>query len=252
MEKQTILAIVLSSLVIFGWVAIQPKLFPPSQAPETEQSSGTGQAGPVTPAAGSGSAVSPAEGPPARSVEAVAANTETAPADNTAREEISEPAAIPETEERILVETGLIRAVLTSRGGDMVSYRLKEHDDKGELVEMILPARNEEGGFRESHAFTLAFGGPEAQPVGSYFQVSQPDPLTVEFTQDFTVTGSSGTFTLTKRYEFKPDEYMFRLTVSTGSSSAISLDFNNAAYTLGFGPQIGPRFESLDQRYETL
>jgi YidC/Oxa1 family membrane protein insertase len=71
----------------------------------------------------------------------------------------------------------------------------------------------------------------------------------VEFSRDFSVSGG-GTFTLTKRYDFRPDEYMFELTVSLDSAVSIPLNVNGAAYTLGFGPQIGPRFEKLDNRYE--
>jgi YidC/Oxa1 family membrane protein insertase len=44
---------------------------------------------------------------------------------------------------------------------------------------------------------------------------------------------------------------MFELTINLdGRNSVSSFDFMGAAYTLGFGPQIGPKFEKLDQRYE--
>ncbi|MDR2211759.1 MAG: membrane protein insertase YidC [Spirochaetaceae bacterium] len=268
MEKQTVLAILLSTLVIFGWFLIQPKLFPPPQTPETEQAAGTGQAGPGGPAAGPAPAVTEASPGGVPAVESAAAESpafpagefsaagdpavEAAPGDTDPADPgaLPPPAAVPEKEERVVIDTELIRAVLTSQGGDMVSYQLKKHQDRGEMVQMILPVREEGGEFRESHAFTLAFGGLEARPLGSYFRVSQPSPLTVEFARDFTVTGFPGTFTLTKRYEFKPGEYMFQLAVSIDSPSAIPLNFNNAAYTLGFGPQIGPTFETLDQRYD--
>jgi YidC/Oxa1 family membrane protein insertase len=70
----------------------------------------------------------------------------------------------------------------------------------------------------------------------------------VEFTGDFNAPG--GVFTLKKRYDFTGDEYMFALTVSVESAGNIPLSFNNIAYTLGYGPQMGPSFEKLD-RYET-
>jgi YidC/Oxa1 family membrane protein insertase len=150
---------------------------------------------------------------------------------------------VPEAEEIVTVETDLLRVTFTSAGGDMVSYQLKEHNDKGEPVEMVL------GGSARPHAFTIAFGGRDAAPVTSLFRVSQPSPLVVEFARDFAVSGG-GTFTLTKRYDFRPGEYMFELTVSLDSASPMPLNVNGAAYTLGFGPQIGPRFEKLDNRYE--
>jgi YidC/Oxa1 family membrane protein insertase len=259
MEKNTVLAIILSTLVIVGWFAIQARFFPRNPLPETEQASGpqspaVNPAGPVPETPG---AVQPAvPGAPAAEPASGTSGTEqpgTAGAEQVGTAQpgtAGEPALpdtdlqIPETEERVVIETELVRAEFSSAGGDMVSYRLKEHSDKGEMVEMILPA-GERG---ESHAFTIAFGGLEAQPVQSYFRVSRPSPLAVEFSREFSVTGYPGSFTLTKRYEFKPGEYMFQLAVSINSS--IPLNFNNAAYTLGFGPQIGPGFEKLDQRYE--
>jgi YidC/Oxa1 family membrane protein insertase len=75
----------------------------------------------------------------------------------------------------------------------------------------------------------------------------------VEFYRDFAISlnGKAGRFRLTKRYDFRPEEYMFELTVSLdGGYSVPSLNFSGAAYTLGFGPQIGPKFEKLDQRYD--
>ncbi|MDR0599642.1 MAG: membrane protein insertase YidC [Treponema sp.] len=269
MEKRTVIAIILSGVVIFGWMFIQYALFPPSdrQAPRTEQGSG-GQ----VPAAAPAPVVSPAPVLTETETSAGGANAETAAAGAgigaidggkpLAGEETggtAEPAVLPpEQEERVIIETELIRAVLTSAGGDMVSYRLKEHNDKNENVEMILPVQ-ENGSPRESHAFTLAFGGLEAaaSPIQTYFRVTRPSPLTVEFSRDFSInsasstrSGGPGTFTLTKRYEFRPGEYMFQLTVSVDSASPVSLNFNNAAYTLAFGPQIGPSFQKLDQRYE--
>jgi YidC/Oxa1 family membrane protein insertase len=256
MEKHTILAIILSSLVMVTWLLIQPKLFPPEEAQETGQTSGTAPASaagtpvPVVSAAqtadetAAGAAAGESAVPAAPAGTPVNAAADTAAA--TGAISGGGGTAVPMVaEERVIVETELVRAVLTNKGGDMISYRLKKHSDKGEMVEMILSA-----GDAESHAFTLAFGGLEARPVDSFFRVSQPSPLSVEFAQDFSVAGYPGTITLIKRYDFETDEYLFRLTVSLDSLSTIPLNVNNAAYTLAFGPQIGPGFQKLDQRYE--
>ncbi|MDR2552721.1 MAG: membrane protein insertase YidC [Treponema sp.] len=252
MEKRTVIAIVLSSLIFLGWIFIQYYMLPPERTQETEQNS-SGQAAPQiapapvpVPAGDSGETGIAAAGPVNET--GIAGSGLTEPVEETAGAgaETAEPM---DQEERIAIETDLIQVVLSSAGGDMVSYRLKKHNDKGEPVEMILPAAGENGALRESRAFTLAFGSLEAQPVQSVFRVSKPSPLSVEFSRDFSLAGS-GTFTLTKRYEFLPGEYMFRLDVSVDSNSPVSLSFNNAAYTLAFGPQIGPSFQKLDQRYE--
>ena len=57
---------------------------------------------------------------------------------------------------------------------------------------------------------------------------------------------------MTKRYDFKPSDYMFELTVTLdgGYSAVQGYNFGGNAYTLAFGPQIGPSFEKLDNRYE--
>jgi YidC/Oxa1 family membrane protein insertase len=135
--------------------------------------------------------------------------------------------------------------VLSNAGGDVVSYQLKEHEDQEGLVEMVLP------GGRPSHAFTVAFGGPNVQPVQSLFKARQTSAYVVEFAREFSIPGSGGRFVLIKKYEFKPDEYMFELTITLNGGQGVSgYNFDGAAYTLEFGPQIGPKFQKLDQRYE--
>jgi YidC/Oxa1 family membrane protein insertase len=232
MEKKTLLAVVLSVIVITVSYIIQAAFFPP---------------------------LPPAPGPAANQPQVTAEKTpQSAPLRVDNLPEM--PAAAteddadlgPASEERVVIETRLLRVELTNAGGDVVSYKLREHKDKDDFVEMVLP------GDTEGHAFTVAFGNLYALPVTSFFYINRIDPYTVEFYRDFAVApGSpdqgeqSGRFRLTKRYTFKPDEYMFELTVSVdGGYSVSSLNFSGVAYTLGFGPQIGPSFAKLDQRYD--
>jgi YidC/Oxa1 family membrane protein insertase len=146
------------------------------------------------------------------------------------------------------IETNLLSVTLSSAGGDVVSYKLKEHADKDDFVEMVL------SGTTEAHAFTVAFGNASTQPLTSVFHVGHLSDYSVEFYRDFVLEGDKGRFRLSKRYDFKPNEYMFEMTInlSTTPDSTVmpSLDFNGAAYTLGFGPQIGPSFGQQDQRNE--
>jgi YidC/Oxa1 family membrane protein insertase len=250
MEKKTILFIVLSAVIMFGFYFIQRRVSPPGPPQGTEQ---TGQASPAAPVVTEAvpPAVTEASSAAAEvSVLPVPAEAEV-PAADAPPAEAEVPEAPVRQEEKVVIETKLVQAVFSNAGGDLVSYQLKEHRDKNGLVEMVLPAEIN-GAAKESHSFTIAFGGMDAEPVHAYFRVKRPDPLSVEFSQDFALAGAGnqGIFTLTKRYEFKPDEYMFELTVSLESSSNLSMNINNIAYTLGLGPQIGPKFEKLDQRYE--
>jgi YidC/Oxa1 family membrane protein insertase len=224
MEKRTVLFVALSTVIFIGFYFLQSYLYPPEKQ-ETVQSAGEPAQAETSPAL------------PSQDVIVNDAADDPDTIGGGAQPPVEEEAA---GEERITIETDLIRVVLTNAGGDMVSCRLKEHNDKGENVEMILR------GSSEPHAFTIAFGGLDAAPVKSLFRVNRPSPLVVEFSRDFPVSGG-GALTLTKRYDFRPGEYMFELTVSLDGSP---LNINGAAYTLGFGPQIGPRFEKLDNRYE--
>ncbi len=108
-------------------------------------------------------------------------------------------------------------------------------------------------GEHESHAFTVAFGGINAAPVTAFFNVRRVSDEIVEFYRDFEVAAGNGAFRLTKRYEFKPNEYMFELDITLqnlSNSHGSGFDFSGAAYTLEFGPQIGPAFAKLDRAYE--
>ncbi|MDR2101805.1 MAG: membrane protein insertase YidC [Treponema sp.] len=240
MEKRTLLAVVLSIAVISVFYVIQGIFFPPPlPVPVTRA---------AEPSLVTESADMSAPAPEEPDLSPVLEPGVTAAAGDA---EGTAPAAV--AEQRITIDTALLRVVLSNAGGDVVSYKLKEHDDQGEPVEMVFAGGPEAG---ESHAFTLAFGDTGARPVTSYFNVQRRSEYSVEFSRDFVINsggpeGEAGRFRLTKRYDFKPNEYMFELTINLdGRNSVSSFDFMGAAYTLGFGPQIGPKFEKLDQRYE--
>ena len=235
MEKRTILAVALSMAVMFGFFFAQEKFFPRpkpttppvSQGSETPERVSTAQE-PTTsvPSTSMASSMFPQEGSEAN-----------------AEDEIFEL-------QTVMVETDLVKVTFTNAGGDIVSYQLKEHLDKGEPVEMIL------GGNAPTQAFALAFGSREdvaaknILPENRNFRIKRVSDLIVEFSRDFTVSQDKR-FTLVKRYEFRPGEYMFELTIAMdGGHSMNSFDFGGAAYTLMYGPQIGPRFVKLDQRAE--
>ena len=154
----------------------------------------------------------------------------------------------------IPIQTDLIRVLLSNAGGNIISFQLLDHDDGGNPVEMILP------GTAGSDAFAIAFGSRDdvisgrVRPETTNFYVRQPlgNNNVVEFYQHYR-TASGTEFTLTKRYEFIPGEYIFELRIDLDGRSIPStraFDFNGAAYTLLFSPQIGPYFTNLDGRYE--
>lgn len=230
MEKRTVLAIVLSTVTIFGFYVIQYNFFPPKNAGSRR----------------------------AQTSEAVADGGQPfEPAQPTSRTAADAPVPLPldaasdspaETERETLetIETPLLLVTFSNSGGDITSFKLKEHRDGGDYVDMIF------GGTEQPHAFSVSFGNRNEEPVRAFFNSRRISDTVIEYYRDFAVDG--GSFRLTKRYTFMPDEYMFQLDVTLDGGRP-GLGFSSggyapAAYTLNFGPQIGPRFEKLDERYD--
>ena len=222
---------VLSGLVIAAAMFVQYKFFPP--VPVQQQSS---------------AAVSTTE----QQAE-IPQNTfvaETAPADFGVLETPDETII---GEQTVTVKTDIAEITLTNRGGDIISYKLLEHNNsKGDsYVEMVknLTDRN--------RAFSIALGGAQASALNQFFNVKEETvngKQSVGFFKTISVKnqdGSVSSFTLAKRYTFLPDDYMFELAVTvSGDANMKGLNFDNAGYTLRTIPQIGPDWNAKADRYE--
>ncbi len=236
MDKRTVLAVVLSVVVITGGFMIQNALYPPEPAPAE------------SPTGAPSDSSAPAESP-----EPTAAQD---PQQNTP--EPSRPAvtaagirAVPEDAPRpreVTVDTDLLHVVLDSRGAQITEFLLKEHTDEGEPVNMIFSGDTSMG------AFSLLFGGPDAPPIDAVFDARTRDNgKTVVFSRDFYLPGQEDRpFTISKTYRFKDGEYLFELDVEFENSvnEYLPASSDGYAYTLAFGPQIGPEFRELDNRNE--
>lgn len=222
MEKKTVLAIVLSIVVIVIYYSVMQVFFPVKQAgPATKQETSLSVTEP------SSSAEAESSAPPVSAVP-------------------SEEIEIADVQ-YVSVNTDLLDVKLSNEGGDIVSFKLKEHRDGDEEVDMIL------SGNSEAHAFSLALGGRDAGTIKDTFHVTRISDYEIEFSRPYTSGGVP--FTLKKTYTFAPGEYMFRLDITVESeTAAVPLNFDGesgrTAWTLNFGPQIGPRFKSLDEREE--
>lgn len=224
MEKRTLLAVVLSVLVITIGFSIQNALFPPEEfvadrpvpaVPEDPESGDQTAADGVT------------SGQTSIEVRAV-------PDDSVSRSPVT-------------FENENMRVVMDPAGAVITSIELLDHQDDGEPVNMVL--RGEDG----DPAMLTRFGGPEGRPVTEQFRFTQISNNEFEFTRDFYIVGNEDEpFQFTKRFRFDPDEYLFLVDVEFQNSvnQAIPLDIDGFAYTLGFGPQIGPQFSELDGRNE--
>jgi YidC/Oxa1 family membrane protein insertase len=244
MEKNTVLAVVLSTVVLVGFYVIQGVFFPPKKA---EQQSVQPPVTAVAPAPDS----QVTQGEPAKEPAAQqAAAQQTQEQQTTAQQPVTQQAEMPPDFDAgpkdlqfTIVDTEFMTVILSNSGGNIISWKLKGHKDKEENVDMIL------SGDKEAQAFSIAFGGIDAQPVTSLFYVNKISDYIIEYYRDF--SNADGRFRLIKRYEFKPNDYMFELTVTLdGGYSMSGFNFAGSAYTLTFGPQIGPKFVKLDNRYD--
>jgi len=226
MEKNTLFAIILSVAVITIGFFIQARLFPPEEPAARQQVTEEQQV--------------PAP-EPEETVQVPAAEQ------NGGFPSYIRPVEEDIPERDIEVENNVYIATFSTKGGVLTSYKLKEHEEDGKPLEMILK------GTEDQAAFKLYFGPPGSGEVDDVFHYRRPDGNTHEFHRQYIVSenGREVPFTLTKRYITAPDDYMVELQIIVENSvkEYPDLDFDGIAYTLGFGPQIGPRFDKLDGRY---
>lgn len=217
MNKNTIMAIVLSTVVVVGSIILQSRFMP--KTPVNPESS-------------------------------VSENvvSDSAKENELENEEIKSLGikSVDEVKEetKITVKTSKTEVVLTNKGGDIVSYKLTDHIDVDtkDGVQMV----DNVSDFNRACAVALD-GKYNAKIVNDLFSFSQPDEKTYLFTKNFVVTDEDGknhAFTFGKRYTFE-DDYMFKLEILFHSE-----DETEFSYTLRTAPQIGPHFNPKLNRYE--
>ena len=223
MEKNTLVAVILCVIVISAGYFVQAIFFPVEEPQVVQQEKATPAPEEPAPAAESNDPVQ------------VQVNI---PPDSGSYQDVD-------------VETDVFSAVLTTKGGAVKSVKLKNHAEKdGQPLEMIYRKES------QMNAFELYFDDINKQPLGGAFAVNkytQGKDTVVEFKKDVNLTVGSGNSVpveIKKTYTFKSDEYMIELTVEFTSltGKAINFNSNGYAYSLGFGPQIGPQFTKLDNR----
>lgn len=215
MTKNTIIAIILSTIVFLGSVLIQQKFFPaPAQSEQTVETQS----------------------------ENVSENNEAKKDSGLVSIENSKTEAFEE--QKITVTTKFAEIELTNRGGDIVSYKLLNHIDVDtkEGIQMVDNVTD------FNRACALAFGDEKAAVLNEFFSVKKEGENTYLFTKNYSIKNEDGTtakFILGKRYTFDPESYMFKLDVLLHGDG-----INNLSYTLRTAPQMGPHFNPKLNRYE--
>jgi len=229
MDKNTIWAIVLSTLVIVASFFLTPILFGNKNAAAVEQT-----------------AIDVSSEETTEQDTAQVSQTEVL-TDTLFSEEDKE--AISLVEEKITINTGLAEVVFTTKGGDIISYKLTNHNDT-ETNDFVQLSDNIS---EKNRTCAIAIGGAQNNIINEIFTYEKTDPYTILFKKNIIVKDAAGnphSYTLGKRYSFKQNEYMFKLDILVHSNDGTALDFNGTAYTLRTSPQIGPHFNAKQNRYE--
>ncbi|MBA7621135.1 Membrane protein insertase YidC [subsurface metagenome] len=225
MDKKTIIAVVLAVFVIIGSMIIQSVFFPTKEIPPAAET---------------------AEAEPEAATE-IWTEAEEAPSIALSSERLLTAKEEDLKEESFILETEVYQVTLSNRGGIITSIQLKEFVNRdGTPLEMVL---SKESG---RYPFSIHFGDMNSPAVDELFHYQQAlVGNKVEFSREFQ-SPAGVPFTLQKTYLFKPNDYLIELSITIENSvnDFPALDYNGIAYTLGFGPQIGPDFKKLDRRHE--
>ncbi len=156
---------------------------------------------------------------------------------------------VPAAEQKYVVETDVIRATFTNKGGEIVSLTLKKHKDQSDSrggVDMVVP------GSQGSDGLSLSFGSslsPMRELMNTQYLDENKHTIAFSRTFEAPMAGSEQKvpFVLRKVFSFNEGEYMFGLAVSIEQPDGkpIVLGSNGIAYRIDLGPQIGPRFDQL-------
>ncbi len=227
MEKNTIIAIVLSTVVIIGALVVQQFVFPTNNAVTQVESVNN-------------------EVQDEQKVENNQINNDSIITNNT-NVEIDSSVQEKIEEEKITINTGLAEIILTNKGGDIESYLLNPENHKDTDTGLGVQISDNISEFNRTCG--IAFGDANKNIINENFNVEKIDEYTVLFKKQMNVNGK--TVILGKRYTFKPNEYLFKLDVLLHSDEGFNnLDSEGAIYTIRSSPQIGPHYNPKENKYE--
>lgn len=232
MDKNTIWAIVLSTLVIIASYLILPKFFPglnPAlgrQAAQTQTEENTELSEPQE-----------LDLSAMEENAAVFADAEIAAEESDAEEQSTL------VEQKYTITTDKVEAVFTNKGGDIISYKLLDHKDM-DTNDFVQLSDNVNS---KNRTLAIAFGKSDAKIVDEIFNTEINDK-SITFTKTLNVNGKKTT--LRKVYTFMDGEYVFKLDVLVHTADSTGLDIGGTAYTIRTSPQIGPHYDPKQNRYE--
>ena len=224
MDRNTILAIVLSAIVIIAGSFVQMTFFPPE--PATQET------------------VSQIEEP----VQIDENNPISANVDPST---VLVPIGDNPSAEPFVIENEVVEITFEPEGGTISSVKLKEHLSDGKASEFI---------FKDSwdtNPYMLYVGADKNNAINAVFSHSETQTADgsitqVTFSRDFQ-TDDGREMRIEKIFAVpNTDEYAIQLAVRITSldGSLLSIGSNDSLYSIAFGPQVGPEFESISSNYD--
>ena len=171
MEKNTAWAIGLSSVVLIGFFFLQTYLYPVKNEPTSNTAN----------------------------TEIVASNENTTELENKKENlsilEIDNSANLKE--ESYIIETEKVKVTFTNRGGDIIGYEIKNHEDSNtkKFIEMA------DNVSEKNRAFSISLGNANSSVLNDIFNVKKIDENTIGFYKNYIIKNSDGTngeFTLSE------------------------------------------------------
>ena len=212
MDKRTILAVVLITIVITVSMVIQGTMF--SRDTTTSNTTSSEQI----------------------SQDSSAASSSVATEEKTTS--VVVPSSLNKSAEKFTVETDLYEIVFDPVGASISSLMMKEHADAdGDHVDIVFR------GEQDNNAFLMYWGDDFNTPVLDTFSYAVEGKKVI-FTNDYN-TSNGGKFTVIKTFEFKDGEYLFAVTVDIVGDEKFAGLSGEYAYSLAYEPQVGPAFTQM-------
>lgn len=253
MEKNTVIAILLSIVVITGGMFIQTKYFLPSDeelatAQAQEDAEAASQAAQLA-KANDNISTSNSNGVDASTIEYTGSSESVYVAADKAWNSGLPGSIIAvddnTTETSFVYETNVFSITFDTKGASVSSIKLKEHSNTdGEPVDLIYK------GDSSKNAFLMYAGKDRTNPIDTNFNYEIKDNKVI-FTKTFATLDADGkpasSFDVVKTYTLGDNDYLFQVDIEMSNSinKALPLNFENEAYTLAFEPQIGPVFDTM-------
>lgn len=227
MNKQTLYAVIISTIIIIVGFSIQRIIVDRQAQDQQSEQTPADQESPSDPAA-----------PSAGESGAIAARTGgIVPVIDDGRSLSCDPQ----------FNNGTVEVTFSAVTASIESFKLLKHLEDNRPIDMVFR------GSGTRNPFTILVGGDDGYELqGAYSCRSRSD--SIEFTGRFVAPAvQQQPFDVTVTYTFVPDEYLFQQDIAFRNSINRSVplsDSGNGSYTLYIGPQIGPEFEKLDNRAE--